>query len=498
MCALPMCCRGGNDDVTINRPRLCLLLTVGLFFPPALAEPAESLGDLTGHWRLFVDDHWIADKTNVKRAYHAFKKHPANPVMVADKPWEGATAYLYGTVLPAETGNGYRMWYHSWDGEYRILYAASPDGTKWHKPDLGLVEYKGSRKNNILLRRTHEDHIPQVIHTPWETDPNRQYKLINFDYGRTPPKHTVTGYWGAYSPDGIHWTDTAKNPVFPDHPGDVGCFVWDPRAKRYTGYPKTFADVRGFRRRSTGYTATTSFEKWPPNRLIMVPDEYDDRWVEKPGQHTDFYGLSGFAYESMYIGFLWIFRITDGKNDGPIFVELVTSHDGVDWRRQEEPRPPILPLAPDGAWDDGMLFTPNHPLVEGDTIRLYYGGFDVTHGFRGSAAVGLATLRKDGFASLDAGQNTGTVTTRKTTSSRSQLRVNYRTADGWVKVELLDETGNTIPGYTSRDCNPLTGDNTNQTVSWKDTKTLPAQTKPIQIRFILKNASLYAFNTDPS
>ena len=474
------------------------LLFVGLFFRPALAKPAESLGDLTGHWRLFVDDHWIANKNDVIRVYHAFKKHPSNPIMVADTPWEGETAYLYGTVLPAETGPGYRMWYHSWDGEYRILYATSPDGMKWHKPDLGLVEYKGSRKNNILLRRTHEDHSPQVIHTPWETDPNRRYKLINFDYGRTPPKHTVTGYWGAYSPDGIHWTDTAKNPVFPDHPGDVGCFIWDPHTKRYTGYPKTFADVRGFRRRSTGYTATTDFEKWPPNRLIMVPDEYDDRWIEEAGQHTDFYGLSGFAYESMYIGFLWIFRITDGKNAGPVFVELVSSHNGVDWRRQENPRPPILPLGPEGAWDDGMIFTPNHPLVEGDSIKLYYSGFDVPHGRRGSAAIGLATLRKDGFASLDAGQITGTVTTKRITSPDGRIRVNYKTTGGWIKVELLDETGNAIPGYTSRDCDSLTGDSTNQTVSWKDTTALPAQTKPVQIRFFLTNAALYAFSTDPT
>ena len=180
-------------------------------------------------------------------------------------------------------------------------------------------------------------------------------------------------------------------------------------------------------------------------------------------------------------------------------IELVTSHNGVDWRRQEKPRPSILALGPNGAWDDGMLFTPNHPLVEGDTIKLYYGGFDVTHGTNGSAAIGLATLRKDGFASLGAGQTAGSVTTKKIdTTTRSQLRVNYKTTGGWIKVELLDEAGNTIPGYTSRDCNPLTGDNTNQTVSLKNTKNLPTQTKPVQIRFILKNAALYAFNTDRS
>ncbi len=247
------------------------LLFTGLIISSACAQAPTSPGDLTGHWRLFVDDEWIADRTHVDRVYHAFNKHADNPVLIADQPWEGAATYLYGTVLPSENGTGYRMWYHSWDGEYRILYATSPDGIQWLKPNLGLVDYQGSRKNNILLRRTHEDHTPQVIHTPWETDPNRRYKMINFDYGRTPPRHTVTGYWGAYSADGIHWTDVSKNPVFPDHPGDVGCFVWDPHTNHYVGYPKKFADVRGYRRRCIGYTATTQFEEWPPNRLIMVP-----------------------------------------------------------------------------------------------------------------------------------------------------------------------------------------------------------------------------------
>ncbi len=474
------------------------LLWLGLCARAANAETAaasRSLGDLSGPWQLFVDDSLIEHRANVKRVYHPFRKHPGNPVLVADRPWEGASAYVYGTVLPTEDRSGYRMWYHSWaDRAYRMLYATSKDGLAWTKPELGFVDYKGSKKNNILFYRTREDHSPQVIHTPWEQDPKRRYKLINFDYGRTPPDHTVTGYWGAYSPDGVRWTPVRRNPVLIDHPGDVGNFVWDPHTRRYLGYPKKFTTVRGFRRRCVGYTETTDFESWPRTRMMLIPDAYDDRWVKTSGQHTDFYGLCGFAYESAYLGFLWVFPITNGRNDGPIFVELVSSRDGLHWTRQDPPRTPILALGADGAWDDGMVFTTNHPLVEGDTIKLYYGGFDVTHSAgKATAGVGLATLRKDGFASLDADATTGTVTTRALQRVRGPLRVNYRASGGWVKVEVLDAAGKVVPGYGRGECIALTGDSVDAPVRWKTKALLPERDAPHRLRFILQQASLYSF-----
>src|SRR5207249_5680386 len=102
----------------------------------------------------------------------------------------------------------------------------------------------------------------------------------------------------------------------------------------------------------------------------------DDRWV-KPGsvQRTHFYGCPFYPYESMYIGFLWIFRAIDedeGYFHGPIFNELVTSHDGFHWLREEGDRPPILDVTkPPRPWDGGMIVAVSLIRV-GDTLRLYY------------------------------------------------------------------------------------------------------------------------------
>ncbi|UCD30004.1 MAG: LamG domain-containing protein, partial [Planctomycetota bacterium] len=202
-------------------------------------------------------------------------------------------------------------------------------------------------------------------------------------------------------------------------------------------------------------------------------------------------------YETMYLGFLWVFRATDheGYFDGTIFIELVTSRDGVNWLRQEGDRPPILFLGASGEWDDGMIFTPQHPLVEKDEIRVYYGGFDCTHAAKPPwhGAIGLATLRKDGFASIDATDETGTVTTKRLSGTKGELHVNYRATDGWLKVEVLDQHGNILPGYGRADCSVLKGDSVDQKVTWHTKTMMPAQTKPIRLRFIMKNASIYSF-----
>ena len=463
----------------------------------AAAEQARSLNDLTGPWQLLVDDHLVAAKDGVVRTYHVFEKHPGNPLLKPDKPWEGNNIYVYGTVLPNESGPGYRMWYHALpekegDDAYRLLYATSRDGLAWDKPNLGIAEYQGSKDNNIFIRRGSRDHILSIIHAPWETDPAHRYLMINFD-GDRPDKQS--GYMAGWSADGIHWANAADKPVFTKG-GDVGQFFYDFHKGEYVGYVKNLAHVSGLRRRAVGRTATKDPIKWPDPTLVIAPDSFDDRWA-KGIQRTSFYGLSAFNYQSMYLGFLWVFRGTDeteGYFDGPIFCELVTSRDGVNWLRQQGDRVPVLDVGPAGTWDRGMVFSATQPLVVDGKVWLYYGGVDGLHAGREPwhSGIGLATLRKDGFASLDAKVDAGVVTTKSLVGARGPLRVNCAAEGGSLRVEVLNAKGEVLPGYGRSECNAVTGDRIDAVVTWKQRKELPAGS-PVQLRFLLEKCSLYSF-----
>ena len=105
------------------------------------------------------DDLSLPFVHNLKLTLQQVRKYPGNPVLRYGDPGEpdqgGAT--FYGTVL--REGDLFRMWYlaisprghfskdcfsPAWHG-----YAESPDGIHWEKPKLGLVEFEGSKENNL-------------------------------------------------------------------------------------------------------------------------------------------------------------------------------------------------------------------------------------------------------------------------------------------------------------------------------------------------------------
>jgi hypothetical protein len=469
--------------------RLCRLARLAATLPAVLAASAASadqrLGDLTGPWQLFVDDHLIARRDGtVSRVYHAFEKYAGNPIMVADKPWE-ANVVACNAVLPAEDGAGYRMWYYCWAPKNdakrsHALYATSRDGIHWDKPALGLMPWAvtGTLDNNFIAA------TGDVVHTPADPDPARRYKCL--------------GGGGSYhmsaSPDGIHWERLTREEMVKG--GDTGTFLWDPFVNRFRGYVKVNATVSGLRRRSIGFSEGNEPDGWPRLRLIMAPDDIDDRWVAPGAIHrTHFYGCPMFAYQTAYIGLLWIFRADDedGYFLGPVFNELVTSRDGVHWLREEGDRPRLLDVGPPGTWDSGMVYAA--ALVpHGEELRLYYTGASNLHDtppFHGE--IGLATIRRDGFVSLDAAYKPGTVTTRPLNGLAGRLRVNYRAWGGSLRVEALGPDGKPLAGYSAEECVPLQRDEVDATVAWTARRELPAGVGPLALRFLIDKGSLFSF-----
>jgi hypothetical protein len=294
--------------------------------------------DLTGPWRLFVDDEELLNmSSSVHRKYGQFEKFDGNPVAV------GA---LYGSVLRTADG-GYAMYHECGD---TVCFSNSSDGIVWTNPKLGK-EIRGGQygPRNVLLARQGSaekpnqrctaangtlaktapgctDTQPSVLYTPWES--SATYQMYNFNYGHPNGcKQTCAaadgmstachacmrdGYYRAVSNDGLHFTDDVNhNPVIPTNPphqyGDVSSFVYDYLQRDYYATIKMFFAVNTTAnyskpRRSVGVSHTPDPTHWPQPTPSLVADEIDDRWASSPaarrlGNRTELYGLSAFAYQ---------------------------------------------------------------------------------------------------------------------------------------------------------------------------------------------------------
>jgi len=462
--------------------------------PPSIPEdpPPQSLDDLTSPWVLLVDDHLVDERGGATRTYHAFRKDPRNPVIVPDRPWEGSTVYIYGTVLPRDDGSGWRMWYKTLssaaDRGSLLLYAESADGVSWSKPDLGT----DPDVRNSAFDRPGRDDITSVLHTPWDPDPARRYHIVGYH-------HSPDGYFASWSRDGLHLAEPPANPVLTGG-GDVGHFLWDPRSEQYVGYVKIPAEVNGTRRRAVGRVTGAEIDAWSAPELVFAPDDMDDRWASGP-ERTHIYGLPVFPIGTGYLALPWIFRATDAEGYfvGPVHVELASSADGIHWVREEADRPPILERGAAGAWDAGQVYTAGRPVRVGDELRLYYGGCDLEHGAPLDAmrcAIGLASLPRDRFASLDAGDDPATVTTRPLADLVGTLRVNAAASEGSLRIGVLTADGEPIAGWSDADCDPISTDSLDVRVRWGTRTDLPTSPGPLRLRFVLQRASLFAFRAD--
>ncbi len=109
-------------------------------------------------------------------------------------------------------------------------------------------------------------------------------------------------------------------------------------------------------------------------------------------------------------------------------------------------------------------------------------------------AMGLATLRRDGFVSLVADSAPGHITTRPLTFGGHMLYCNAAVAAGGrLCVTVLDRNGQPLPDFSAEQCRPLTGDNTAMPVTWKAGALGELTGEPVRLRFDMEAAQLYSF-----
>jgi hypothetical protein len=451
------------------------------------------------HRILFADDGDIATMHGLRRVIHPAQKMPDNPVVVPDHPWE--ERLIMGGTVRLELDRGYRMWYQSYGrGTYLNLYAESEDGIHWSKPVLSQYEdFEGGIQNNIFLSRlalrsetrgpvgVNQDHNPNVLYTPHIGEEHR-YTLISYDYARSGYA-AYDGYFLAFSPDGLHWSDGPQDPVIPGH-ADVGWFTFDEAHGIFRAIVKNFLNIRGHRRRSVFWTESTDGYDWILPWLAVFPDGEDEAWTEgRAGYHTQFYGMPIFRYESMLLGLLQVFRVTS-DNDGEIDVQLTCSRDGREWARVGDRRP-ILELGEPGTWDAGMVLAGNAMVVHGDRVCVYYSGSDHTHGERGQTQIGMAFWPRDRLVGLRASAQGGVLHTVPHMAGR-HLHINAdASGPGEIVAELVEEDGRPMAGYGASNAEPLRTDALDHTFRWRDASHGPTD-RAAAVRLHITRAEVFS------
>jgi hypothetical protein len=197
--------------------------------------------------------------------------------------------------------------------------------------------------------------------------------------------------------------------------------------------------------------------------------------------------------------------IPDVWRKGTTELRLVISRDaGRSWQRVGD-RHVWLACHPEPRGYDRLVFS-TYPVRVGDEAWFYYCAWNGDHlvfhrdgslfepGFLRTHRTARATLRWDGYLSLDAKNGAGTLLTRPLRFAGRRLVVNLAAPAGKLTAELQDETGRALEGYTASDSLPVSGDGLELPVHWRGREGIAAiGNRPVRLKLHLASGSLYGF-----
>ncbi len=452
---------------------------------------------------LFLDPAFLEQSENV--ALRVNPPQERETVIRADRPWEQLMISFFLTVL--DDGGKLRMWYICRDKQNRpnVAYAESTDGVNWIKPNLGIVEYEGSKDNNLVGM----DSLEGTVFRDERAPAGQRYCYIT---------HLITeGMVRFHSPDGLRWSRDAA-PLVKFGADSQAVTFWDERAGKYALY------LRGWEQRTdkklyrtvvradlpslTEPLALEPSEKsrrlWGKDKVAVIDDEFpkvlatDD--TDPPD--SDVYTISAQPYPldpRWYLGFPSFFQREKSRSDGRLDVECIGSRDGFHWHRYD--RAPYARPGLAGSESASMVFIGPGLIIRGDEIWQYGTGFHSRHGDREArkqrtdGVIYRYVQRVDGFVSLDFADHGGQCRTAPVKVDGPRLALNLDTAVlGHLRAGLLDAEGKAIDGFGPEDCEVLRTNSTRALVAWKDGASLAAlQGRDVRLTFTGTRAKLYSF-----
>ena len=434
--------------------------------------------------QLFVDDALIASTNGVVR-------HWNRPVK-AERPVIdfGATD---GGLWWDPTRGKYRLWYQQeWLGD--IHYAESADGIRWTQPTLASVP--GSN-------RVFAEAIPL---DSWSVRPNyaavKPYAHWCLHVSAPGGMTDDTLY---ESSDGLFFTKIGVA----GQSGDRSSVYYDPFRREWVFALRDYREGVGrTNRRVVSPTFANAKWNWPDGA---------EKWLVATNRpNWQLYNFDAVPYESLMLGVMEVLYNTPKDNGDCSRVGLPKqtalhfcfSRDGRTFVPRDE-----ADIAPSGwgsgKWDTGYL-SPVGGIctVSEDELRFYYTGLrgDGTrltadgkgfgwakNGMYANAAIGCATLRRDGFAGLVADAD-GEIVTQPLEFAGGHLFVNADARFGAVSAEVQDGQGDVLKGFAAEDAVVRRRiDATKIELGWKTASLASLSGRTIRFRFRLQVATLYSF-----
>ena len=329
----------------------------------------------------------------------------SNALIVPDKPWEKDGINSLGSI---EVKNGkYVMNYTASPGG--MCRAESEDGFNWTKPELGVSDFQGSKKNNIMHGApSHMFEDPSAVPEErfkgigsiggmFEPDLDGEGRPVSFK-----PSKTAMGLMGStidepstldvlemqeslkeeykdtwaqlkmfltplVSSDGLRWNELKDCLMLGEWVDGDKIAHYDEELKKYVAYLRFHMAGR----RCVGRSESDDFRKLTPEEAVLYIDSQDP-------PDTSIYHHSYTLYpgrDDLHLMFPSMYH----QGTGHVDVQLAVSHDGLRWDRPDR-KHPIIPNGSVGSADGGMIYcAPQLLCLPDGRMALGYSGHSGLH-----------------------------------------------------------------------------------------------------------------------
>ena len=442
--------------------------------------------------QLFVDD-FLIDQTTLNPSYHSATPYSGNPILVPVTTNAWGKHCKHGGLYYDDVRKVFQLWLNV---ESSLFYYESTDGINWSEGEFCV---KAPGYATVVKNPNPENEWQNYVMLLRKS--NGTFESMEQYAGED---HNTYPFEIYISRDGKNWSYASKG----GQCNDATSIFYNPFRKKWV------ASLR--KSYSTLVRVREYFECDDIVKSASKSDLYGVFWMRADGldikdpkikMNPQIYSVSCVAYESIMLAGIQLMLGPENKDAEKTGIPKVTdihlaySRDGFYYSRPS--RDPILRSSQvKDAWDRGYLHQINTLcVVNGDELWFYYFGYKgdeeranagvANNGTLDNGSLGLATMRRDGFVSMD---GSGELLTRKMTCTEGQKYLFVNAKASSLKAEILDENGNVIPGYGMDDCVAFSGDSTCSMIQWKNGKEISGLSGTnFRIRFSVESGEFYSF-----